>query len=267
MKETNDYRIVLVEPQHPGNIGAAARAMKSMGLNDLVLVAPQAFPHADATARAAGADDVLGQARIVPCLQEAVSDCQLVIGASARPRRLNWQNLTPRSAATEACALAQTQGKTALVFGRERSGLSNDELDLCHRHLMIPANPEYASLNLAAAVQVVCYELRMATLDIHAGPAANEAAQPEPQVKPGPSKPGPSKVGERDDWASAGDIEGFYTHLQDVLVASDFLDPEQPKLLMRRLRRLFNRAQLEVTEVNILRGILAALDPRKKRSQ
>ncbi len=245
MKILDSFRIVLVEPQHPGNIGAAARAMKAMGLSNLVLVAPRSFPHADATARAAGADDVLQRAQSVNSLAQAVADCQLVIGASARPRRLNWQNMNPRAAAEEASAVAyKMNGQTALVFGRERSGLTNGELDICHRHLMIPANPDYASLNLAAAVQVVCYELRMAALGTKAGAE--------------------TYMGEGDTLARTEDIEGFYTHLKDVLVAGEFLDPEQPKLLMRRLRRLFNRTQLESTEVNILRGILTALDPRKQ---
>jgi len=243
MKTLENFRIVLVEPQHPGNIGAAARAMKAMGLSDLALVAPRSFPHADASARAAGADDVLQAATCLDTLAEAVADCQLVVGASARARRLAWQNLDPRQAAQEACA---TAGKVAMVFGRERSGLRNDELDLCHRHLMIPANPEYASLNLAAAVQVVCYELRMAAL--------------------GEQVPAQSSVGEQVELARVEDIEGFYTHLQEVLVASEFLDPEKPRKLMRRLRRLYNRAELETTEVNILRGILTALDPRKSQS-
>lgn len=236
MQQLKNIRIVLVEPQHPGNIGAAARAMKAMGLSDLVLVTPQAFPHADATARAAGADDVLASARCFDALAPAVADCQLVIGASARSRRLNWRGLNPREAAHQAYAV---KGKTAILFGRERSGLRNDELDLCHRHLLIPANAEYASLNLAAAVQVVCYEMRMAGL-------TSEPVQPSA------------------DLAQTQVVEAFYEHLQDVLIASGFLDPNKPKLLLRRLRRLFNRAQLETTEVNILRGILTALDPRKR---
>ena len=244
MQQLDNFRIVLVEPQHPGNIGAAARAMKAMGLSDLVLVAPQNFPHADATARAAGADDVLQATRCVASLHEAVADCQLVIGASARLRRLAWENLNPKSAASQASSL---NGKTAFVFGRERSGLRNDELDLCQRHLLIPANPDYASLNLAAAVQVVCYELRMAVLEQEGSPDTS------------------ANVGEPTQAARVEDIEGFYQHLNEVLIAGGFLDPEQPKLLMRRFRRLFNRAQLETTEVNILRGVLTALDPRKRR--
>lgn len=238
MQSLTRIRIVLVEPQHPGNIGAAARAMKAMGLSDLVLVAPAVFPHADATARAAGADDLLAGARRVDTLAAAVSDCSLVIGTSARDRHLAWQLLSPRAAAAQLLGAA-VAAPTAVVFGRERSGLRNDELDLCHAHLQIPTEPAFASLNLAAAVQVICYELRMAAGDDPNPPAATPPAD-------------------------AGRMEGFYAQLEAVLVASDFLDPDQPKLLMRRLRRLFNRARPDDTELNILRGILKAVDPRRR---
>lgn len=237
MYQLENIRIVLVEPQHPGNIGAAARAMKSMGLSDLALVAPKAFPHAVATARAAGADDLLAAARCFDTLEAAITDCRLVIGASARKRHLDLRALNPREAAQEARGV---DGKVALVFGRERSGLTNDELDLCHQHLMIPANPGYASLNLAAAVQVVCYEVRMATLT-------------------------GEQVEQTGELAPAQDLERFYEHLQEVLIAGEFLDPQNPRLLLRRLRRMFNRAQLEAAEVQILRGVLSALDPRKHK--
>lgn len=237
MQQLENIRIVLVEPQHPGNIGAAARAMKAMGLSDLALVMPHAFPHAVATARAAGADELLEAAGCFDSLAAAIADCRLVIGASARRRHLDLPALDPRESAQQACGV---EGQVALVFGRERSGLSNDELDLCHRHLMIPANPGYASLNLAAAVQVVCYEVRMAAL-------AGEQVEQTGELAP------------------TQDLERFFQHLQDVLVAGDFLDPEKPKLLLRRLRRLFHRAQLEAVEVQLLRGVLTALDPRKRR--
>lgn len=238
----NRIRIVLVEPQHPGNIGATARAMKAMGLADLRLVSPWAYPHAEATARAAGADDVLAAARVSDTLYAAVADCRLVIGTSARSRRLAWENVNPRTAAEQA---ADVDGSVAFVFGRERSGLRNDELDLCQRHLLIPANPDYASLNLAAAVQVVTYELRMAALAATAGRTAAAA-------------------GEAERPASLAEVEGFYAHLESVLQAGGFIDPEQPGLLMRRLRRLFSRTGLEVNEVNILRGIVTTLDPRRR---
>lgn len=232
-------RIVLVEPQHPGNIGAAARAMKAMGLSDLALVAPVSYPHADATARAAGADDILAAAPVHAALPEAVADCRLVLGTSARSRRLPWPLVDAREAAGRALAAA-ADGPVALVFGRERSGLSNAELDRCDIHVQIPCNPEFSSLNLAAAVQVLCYELRLA-----AG-AGIEAA------------------GEYDAPATAAELEGFYAHLEEVMVAGGFLDPERPKWLMRRLRRLFARAAPESAEINILRGLLKALDPRRR---
>lgn len=231
----NNIRIVLVAPQHPGNIGAAARAMKVMGLSRLVLVAPELFPHADATARAAGADDLLAAATVHESLADAVADCQLVVGTSARERSLPWPLVDPRQAARRVMAV---DAPTALVFGRERSGLSNDELDLCHAHLRIPCNADFASLNLAAAVQVACYELRMATGET----ALQSYAEP---------------------LATSAELEGLYAHLRVVSEASGFLDPEQPGVLMRRLRRLIARAEPLASEVRILRGLLKALDPRR----
>lgn len=238
METLESIRIVLVEPQHPGNIGAAARAMKAMGLSDLALVAPPVFPHADATARAAGADDLLAAATRHETLDAAVADCRLVMGTSARSRRLPWPLVDARAAAERAVAAAN-EGPVAVVFGRERSGLSNAELERCDVHLQIPCNPEFSSLNLAAAVQVVGYELRMAT-----GAGVTPPEQGDPP-------------------ATAAEMEGFFRHLEEVMVASGFLDPERPKWLMRRLRRLFARAVPESAEVNILRGLLKALDPRR----
>lgn len=231
----DNIRIVLVAPQHPGNIGAAARAMKAMGLSRLVLVAPAQFPHADATARAAGADDLLMHAEVSDRLDDAVADCRLIIGASARDRRLPWPVVDPREAAGKALVAA---APAALVFGRERSGLTNEELDRCHAQLRIPCDPDFASLNLAAAVQVVCYELRLA-MDTVRWPA--------------PSEPP----------ATAAELEGLYTHLREVSEASGFLDPDEPGVLMRRLRRLLTRAEPLVSEVRILRGLLKSLDPRR----
>lgn len=231
-------RIVLVQPQHPGNVGAAARAMKAMGLFDLALVAPPLFPHADATARAAGADDLLAGASLHDTLDDAVADCRLVLGTSARSRRLPWPLLDPRAAAARALEAAAA-GPVAIVFGRERSGLSNAELDRCDAHLQIPCNPEFSSLNLAAAVQVVAYELRLA-----AGGIVDEPPEYDPP-------------------ATAAELEGFFRHLEEVMIAAGFLDPDQPKWLMRRLRRLFARAAPESAEINILRGLLKSLDPRR----
>ena len=232
-------RIVLVRTSHPGNIGGAARAMKTMGLERLFLVAPLKFPHADATARASNADDVLGRVRVCDTLEEAIADCTLVIGASARQRTLPWPLLDAREVAQR---IAQSSEETAVVFGAEQSGLDNTELERCGALLRIPTNAEYGSLNLAAAVQIVAYELRM-------------AAQAEPPETP------------ETPLATAAELEYFYEHLQRVMEAMDFLDPGNPKHLMRRMRRLFNRAHLDQNELNILRGLLAAYDKARAEKQ
>ncbi len=236
-------RVVLVETSHPGNIGAAARAMKTMGLSDLALVAPRAFPHADATARASGADDVLARARVFPTFADAIADCVLVAGCSARRRSLAWPQAGPRAAAARLAATPPRE-RAALVFGRERTGLSNAELDLCHLLVRIPANPQYPSLNLAAAVQVLTYELRMAAVE---GRSAQMPAD-EPAAL-----------------ATAGEMEHFYAHLERVLVDTGFLDPAAPRHLMRRLRRLFARARPDHNEANILRGFLTSIEHPRPR--
>lgn len=240
MKTLSNICIVLVQTSHPGNIGAAARAMKTMGLSQLRLVQPKDYPNAEATARASGADDVLGAAPIFTSLQEAVADCALVVGASARLRTRRWPQLDAREAACKAVAEAENN-PVALVFGRERTGLTNDELDTCNYLLHIPANTEYSSLNLAAAVQVVCYELMMAT---------HTPVTPE-------------GVEEGEGPARSQEVEGYYAHLEETLLALGFLDAQQPRHLMRRLRRLYNRARLTQNEVNILRGILTASRGKK----
>lgn len=232
-------RIVLVGTTHPGNIGAAARAMKVMGVSRLNLVSPQYFPHAEATAMAAGADDILARATVCQDLDEALAGCQLVLGASARLRTVSWPVLDARAAAQQSFAAAAGGQQVAILFGREHSGLTNEELDRCQGLLHIPANAAYSSLNLAAAVQVVCYEWRMAALAGRAVP--HEAAEP---------------------WATAETLEGFYRQLEQTLEAVGFLDPANPRLIMRRLRRLYHRARLEQTEVNILRGILTETQKR-----
>ncbi|WP_428241575.1 RNA methyltransferase [Gynuella sp.] len=230
-------RIVLVETSLSANIGSACRAMKTMGLNDLVLANPQCEVVSDVSmARASGADDLLQQCRTAPNLAEAVSDCTLVLGASARSRSFPWPLLNPRQAAEKALAVASQQQTVALVFGRERSGLTNDELAQCHAHLHIPANPDYSSLNVASAVQVLSYELRMAYL-------AEEVDYQWSAVREEPP-------------ASHAQMEGFFSHLEQALVDIEYLDPNNPKLLMNRLRRLYLRAEPDTTEVNILRGIL-----------
>lgn len=233
-------RIVLVGTTHPGNIGATARAMKTMCLSRLWLAAPHCKINADAVARASGATGVLDDARCVETLDAALSGCSLVFGTTARPRTLDWPALTPRAAAEKAAVAAAAGSDVAFVFGPERTGLSNDDLDRCHYRVTIPANPRYSSLNLAAAVQVLSYEIMLALND----PAAieSEAVDTVP--------------------AGADDMERFYTHLEEVLTASGFLDPANPRHLMRRLRRLFNRARPDQNEINILRGMLRALEPR-----
>lgn len=233
-----NIRIVLVGTSHPGNIGAAARAMKTMCLDQLYLVNPQRYPCAEATARASSANDLLARARVCENLDLALADCALVIGASARLRTLAWPQLDPRQAADQIIG-ACGQGSVAVLFGRENSGLTNDELERCHYLMHIPGNPEYNSLNLAAAIQVVAYEIMMAAL------AHNSAVS--------------TLVEESRDFAIAEETEGFYAQLEQVLIEIGFLDPAQPRLLMRRLRRLFMRARLDKNEVNILRGILTAV--------
>ena len=237
--------MVLVDTSHPGNIGAAARAMKTMGLARLDLVTPRSFPDAEATARASGADDVLERARVHEDLAAAVADCHLVLGTTARSRTLAWPTLAPRAAAARVLAHAAGGERVALVFGREKSGLSNQELGLCHAAIKIPTAPDYASLNLAAAVQILAYELRLAA--------------------PGGQPPVAAQRDESHPPATAAEMAGFLTHLEQVLTDIGFLNPAQPRLLMRRLRRLYQRAQPDRNEVNILRGILSAVQAAVKR--
>ncbi len=227
----DNVRIVLCQTSHPGNIGAAARAMKTMGLSQLMLVRPKKFPHAEAEAMASGATDVLDRAVVCDSLQQALTGCSLVVGLSARKRELSHELVTAREAASQVVQVAASQ-PVALVFGTEMSGLSNAELIQCQQLAMIPANPEYSSLNLASAVQVLSYELRQAAL--------------APVLQDNATFP----------LAGHDEVEGFFAHLEETLVRIGFLDPLSPKRLMPRLRRLFARARLEKEEVNILRGIL-----------
>lgn len=230
--QTN-IRIVLVNTSHPGNIGAAARAMKNMGLSKLILVEPERFPHADATARASGADDILQNAQVCSSLEEAIEGCGLVFGASARLRSLPWPLVEPREMASQVVSEA-AKLPVAIVFGRENSGLTNAELAICNALVHIPCNESFSSLNIAAAVQVLCYEVNMAV--------------GRPVIA----------VDEDSEIATSDELERFHEHLEKTLVDIDFLDPDKPRFLLRRLRRLYNRARLEQTEVNILRGILTA---------
>lgn len=235
-----NLRIVLVGTTHAGNIGAAARAMKNMGLESLWLVAPKEFPSAEATARASGADDLLQRARVCSDLDQALAGCRLVVGASARLRKVSWPELDPRACAERLLAEAAT-GPVALLFGRENSGLSNQELDRCSHLVHIPANPEFSSLNLSQAVQILAYELRMAQLEGRSK-LAPESTRPV---------------------ASADAMEGFFAHLQQALVDIRFATPGQSDKLQRRLRRFFSRARPDPEELNILRGILSAAQGRK----
>ncbi len=229
-------RIVLSQPRHPGNIGAAARAMKTMGLSQLALVAPRQFPHPEAVALAAGAGDILDGARVYPDLDQALADCVLAVALTRRPRELACPVLDARQAAPEIIALARSQ-PVALVFGNETFGLSNEELARCQRLVTLPANPDYPSLNLAAAVQVMAYELRLAAVAGTAGQMANAPARVE-----------------------LAELEYFYRRLEQTLVAIGFLDPAHPKRLMPRLRRLFGRCGLEKEELSILLGMLKQIN-------
>ena len=239
-------RIVLVEPTHPGNIGAVARAMKTMGLDDLALVRPRRFPDDEATARASGADDVLAAARLCGSLTEAIEDCGFVVGSSARLRSLPCPIVDPRECARLVVErLAET--RAAVVMGTESSGLDNEQMSRCRYLVNIPASEAYSSLNLAMATQIICYELRMAVLG---SPASDSAVRSDPREDPP---------------ATAGELAGLHEHLEQVLDAAGFLHPDHPTMLKHRLRRLFQRAELDRTEVNILRGAFAALDPTRRR--
>ena len=233
-------RIVLSHPSHPGNIGAAARAMKTMGFSDLALVRPRHFPDPDATAMAAGAADVLGAARVVETLEAALADCTLAAGFSARGRDLSHAPLTLREAAP-ALVEAAASGRVALVFGNETSGLSNEELLRCQQLVHIPANAAYSSLNLGAAVQVACYELA-ATASVHGLP---------------PSGSGEAATGE--------DLQGLFAHLDAAVQESGYVDPESPGRFMERMRRLLARGGIERSEVRLLRGMLAAFERKMRR--
>lgn len=239
-------RFVLVGTTHTGNMGAAARAMKSMGLSKLHLVRPRRLPDAEAVARASGADELLAAAPVHDSLVQALDGCRLVVGSSARLRTVEWPLLEPPDCAQQLLGEA-TNGEVALVLGRESSGLTNDELGLCHYLVHIPTNPEFSSLNVAAAAQVFAYEIRRA---YRAG--LGQSLQQEAR-----------------DVATADALDGLHEHLSRTLVDIGFADPEQSKKLGRRLRRLFNRARPDWTEINILRGILSAVqgkkDPRRFR--
>jgi len=247
----DNVRVVLVETTHPGNIGAAARAMKTMGYNNLYLVKPKIYPNAEATARAAGADDILSRAVVCDSLEEALQGCVTVVASTARPRTISHSVFTPREYAAKLTEMVKL-GPVALVFGRESSGLSNEELEYCNVILQIPTNPDFSSLNLASAVQILCYEFI-------------QVLQSDGAEKIDIESDGKEKI----KLATADEMTYFYDHLEQSMVDVGFLNPQQPKKLMRRLKSLFNRAYLDDNEMSILRGFLAAVQEaavRKKNS-
>ncbi len=254
-----NIRVVLVNTSHAGNIGGAARAMKNMGLSRLVLVDPEDFPSSDAVARASGATDILDGAQVVATLEEALVGCTLVLGTSARDRRIPWPLLDPRECATASLEQAEQGGEVALVFGREYAGLTNEELQRCHFHVHIPSCPEFSSLNLAAAVQVLTYEVRMEWLAAQGQPTKMEKLETTAMLDVQP--------------VTADELEHYFGHLEQTLIEIGFLDPAKPRHLMPRLRRLYGRSGISKLEMNILRGILTETqkavrgEPHKRRQE
>ncbi|MRT03487.1 tRNA (cytosine(32)/uridine(32)-2'-O)-methyltransferase TrmJ [Ewingella americana] len=243
----HNIRIVLVETSHTGNMGSTARAMKTMGLSNLYLVNPLVKPDSQAISLAAGASHVIGNATIVDTLDEALAGCSLVVGTSARSRTLPWPMLEPRECGEKSAKTAET-APVALVFGRERVGLTNEELQKCNYHVCIPANPEYSSLNLAMAVQIIAYEVRVAYL------ALQEAGKPQVEYEETP-------------YPLVDDLERFYQHLEQTLLQTGFIRQSHPGQVMSKLRRLFTRARPESQELNILRGILTSIDKQHKDAE
>lgn len=235
-----NIRIVLVKPSHPGNIGAVARSMKNMGITSLALVEPKQFPHYEATERASGAADVLEHAMVVGSVQDAIQDCHFVLATSSRERSLHWPQVFANEAAMQSLAQAQS-GQVAILFGAERTGLLNEELQLAHKHVIISANPIYPSLNLAQAVQIVCYEIYQ---------------QSQTQIE---------KVGSLP--ASKDEFEGVIEHFEQVLEALKIWDPKHPKKLMPKIRRMLTKANLEPEEVNLLRGLLKVFHTQAQENE
>lgn len=248
MQLLDRLRIVMINTSDSGNIGAAARAMKTMGLRQLVLVQPDEFPTAKATARASAAADLLHNARVVQTLDEAIGDCQLVFGTSARLRTIPWPLIDPRQGASR--VMNEPEGADiAILFGREDAGLTNEELRRCHFHICIPANEEYPVLNIGAAIQVICYEMRMAALERQASPVAPDQSGMQQWDEP---------------LVSSEDMERFLRHFEETLLDIDFFDPNNPKQLLTRVRRLFLRTRMDRLEMNLLRGVLSTVQKRVK---
>ena len=251
-----NVRIVLVAPTHPGNVGAVARAMRTMGLRDLWLVQPRRFPSAEATERAAGAFDVLDRAHLVTDLSQALADCRWAIAATARPRRLEWGRFAPVEAGRELVRRAAA-GPVAVVFGRESAGLTNGEIDRCQAVLRIPTDPAFRSLNVAAAVQIVAYEIARAAARGRSAAQAGGRAEDD-AARPGRAGGGPGGT-VRAEAVTAADLERLFAHCEAALTDVGYLDPDRPRQLMRRLRRLIVRADLERAELDLLRGIFTAV--------
>ncbi len=250
----DSVRIVLVNTSDCRNIGSAARAMKTMGLSQMILVDPLEMPNGQAQALAAGATDVLANAKVVSTLEEAISDCGLVIGTSARSRTLPWPMLDPRESGEKLISEVKDY-PVALVFGRESSGLTNEELQLCHFHVQIPANPEYSSLNLAMAVQTLSYEVRMAYL-----------SQEKAQQEKGYQKPNNAED-DGEKYPVVDETERMFEHFEQALKATGFIVPSHPGLVMTKLRRFINRARPDNKEVKMWRGMLSSVEKAAKRNQ
>jgi len=245
-------RIVLVKTSDSGNIGAAARAIKTMGLGKLLLVSPKEYPSAKATARASGAADLLHHAVVVNTLDEAISDCALVLGTSARLRSIPWPVVNPRQCAELVATEKDNGGDIAIIFGQEDRGLSNEELRKCHYHISIPGNPEYGVLNLASAVQVICYELRMRLVE--------SACSPEPDADDMPL----SLTKWDTELVGAREMELFLAHFEETMRDIEFFDPDNPRQLLTRARRIFMRTRLDRLEVNLLRGFFGSVQKLNK---
>ena len=262
-------RVVLVEPTHPGNIGAVARSMKTMGLGRLVMVKPKKFPHYEATKRSAGAESVLDDAVVVDDIDQALAGCTLVLGTSVRDREVSWPTFDPRVSADKVMnhlgindldqmslefdgaesAAEGSQPQVAILFGRESSGLTNQEMDLCHSQIRISANDEYSSLNLASAVQIIAYELRMRAIESTDSDVSKSAQAQTP-------------LQDRQQLATVEQQQGYINHLQKTLEAIDFIKTKPPTMLMRKLTRLYNKSELTVDEILILLGISSAIDDK-----
>ena len=249
-----NIRIVMIQTSHTGNIGAAARAMKVMGLSELYLVKPKSAPDEQSIAMSSNATDILENATIVESLSEAISTCQLVVGTSARHERtLSWNIQDSRSCGELIAQHASStpNAKVAILFGRESSGLTNEELAVCQHLVHIPTNPDYSSLNIASAVQILSYECRLAAINLQQSQVdTNEKA-----------------IDSDEEWVSADDLDSYFRHLKQVMVDVNFLDPENPRYLMPRLRRLYSRSGINRSEMNILRGMLASIQKQLKKNK